>query len=135
MSELKFEVKNRTTYRSETWEPGDVLESSVDEAEEYPLKGMLKTGIVEKIEEETEEENASPDADKVTADLGVERLTKPELTQIDGIGPSYAQKIIERYGTYEELLNESPENIADAVHGISPTVGERLLEKAQRKVS
>jgi len=135
MARIELEVEKRTSYLGKTWEAGEVLEVDAEETEEYPLKGMLKTGIVEKIEEETEEKDASPDADKVTADIGVERLTKPELTQINGIGPSYAEKLIERYGTYEELLNESPEDIADDVHGISPTVAERLLERAQRKVS
>ncbi len=127
MSELKFEVKKRTTYVSETWEPGDVLESSVDETEEYPLKGMLKTGIVERIEEENEED-ASPDADNVTADLGVEKLTKAELTQIDGIGPSYAESLIEEYETEESLLEAPDEEIAE-IHGITPELASKVKDE------
>jgi len=132
---LKFEVEKRTTYGSETWEPGDIVEVSVDEREEYPLKGMIRTGIVEKIEDEGEEKDASPDADKVTDDLGVEEdpetagmLTKSELTEINGIGPSYAESILEKYGTEESLLEADSEEIAE-LHGITPELASKVKDE------
>jgi len=111
---LRFEVKKRTSFGSETWEPGEVLESSVDEAEEYPLKGMINTGIVERIERE--EKETTP-------------LQLDELEDVEGVGPSYAEKIKEKYGTVERLLEESPEEIAGSVHGITSELAERILKK------
>jgi len=51
MARIELEVKKRTSYLGKTWEAGEVLEVDAAETEDYPLKGMLKTGIVEKIEE------------------------------------------------------------------------------------
>jgi len=130
---LEFEVKKRTTYGSETWEPGTVIEVSAAEAEEYPLKGMIEAGIVEKVE--SEEKDASPDADRVTDDLGVEEdpetagmLSKPDLTDIDGIGPSYAESILEKYGTEESLLEAPDEEIAE-LHGITPELASKVKDE------
>ncbi len=116
MSErMKFEVKKRTTYEGRRWNPGDIVEVYVDETEEYPLKGMIEAGIVEKIEVDEE----------------VERevlLDGDELVNIDGIGPSYAEDLMEKYETEEELLEADDEEIAE-VHGITPELAEKVKDE------
>jgi len=111
---LKLEVKKRTSYEGKRWEAGNIMEVSADETEEYPLKGMINTGIVERIERESVE--STP-------------LNLEDLEDVEGVGPSYAEKIKEEYETVERLLEESPEEIAGSVHGITPELAERILKK------
>jgi len=111
---LKLEVMKRTSYEGRRWEKGEIMEVGVDETEEYPLKGMINTGIVERIE--SEERKTTP-------------LQLEDLEDVEGVGPSYAEKIKDEYGTVERLLEESPEEIAGSVHGITPELAERILKK------
>jgi len=117
---LKLEVKKRTSYEGKRWDVGEIVEVSVDEAEKYPLKGMVNTGIVERIERENPQ-NAT--------DEGNSPLDVDELEDVEGIGPSYAEKIVEEYGTEEEILEVEPEEMADSLHGITPELAERVKEK------
>jgi len=111
---LKLEVKKRTSYEGRRWEAGDVIEVNVDETEEYPLKGMINTGIVERIEREVMENTP---------------LQTDELENVEGVGPSYAEKIKKEYGTVERLLEESPDEIAGSVHGITAELAEKIQTK------
>ncbi len=120
MEKMKLEVKKRTSYEGRRWNPGDIMEVSVDETEEYPLKGMVNTGIVERIERENPQD---------ATDEGNPPLDVNELEDIEGIGPSYAEKIVEEYGTEEEILEVEPEDIADSLHGITPELAERVKEE------
>jgi len=117
---LKLEVKKRTSYLGRKWEAGDIIEVSVDETEEYPLKGMVNTGIVERIERENPQD---------LTDEGNAPLDVGELEDVEGIGPSYAEKIVEEYETEEEILEAEPEEMADSLHGITPELAERVKEE------
>jgi len=114
MEEMKLEVKKRTSYEGKIWKPGDIMEVGVDETEEYPLKGMVNTGIVERIEREKAKNTP---------------LQTDELEDVEGVGPSYAEKIVEEYETEEEILEAEPEEMADSLHGITPELAERVKEE------
>ena len=119
---LKLEVKKRTSYEGKRWEAGDIMEVSVDEAERYPLKGMVNTGIVERIERENPQD---------AADEGNTPLDADELEDVEGVGPSYAERIVEEYGTEEKILEAEPEEMADSLHGITPELAERVKEEVR----
>jgi len=114
MARVELEVQKRTSYLGRRWEKGEIIEVSADEAEEYPMKGMINTGIVERIERESVE----------TTPLQLE-----DLEDVEGVGPSYAEKIKEEYETVERLLEESPDEIAGSVHGVTSELAERILTK------
>jgi len=120
---LKLEVMKRTSYEGRRWEKGEIMEVGVDETEEYPLKGMINTGIVEKVNDRVEREVPSPNEMKGAS------LSTEMLEEVEGVGPNYAEKIKNEYGTIEMLLEESPEEIAGSVHGITPELAERILKK------
>ena len=120
---LKLEVMKRTSYGGSRREKGEIMEVNADETEEYPLKGMINTGIVEKVNDRVEREVSSTNEMK-GASLSIEMLE-----EVEGVGPSYAEKIKEEYETVERLLEESPDEIAGSVHGITPELAERILTK------
>jgi len=123
----KLEVMKRTSYDGRRWEKGEIMEVGVDETEEYPLKGMIKSGIVEKVNDRVNDrvEREVPSSNEMKGcSLSTEMLEK-----VEGVGPSYAEKIKDEYGTVERLLEESPGKIAGSVHGITPELAERILKK------
>ncbi len=115
---MKVKVKKRTSYDGEILDPGEEFELGDEEAEDYPLKGMIEAGIVEVTKKKDENETAG-------------MLVKSELTKIEGIGPSYAENICEEYGTEEELLEVDPKEIADSIHGITSETAERVQEEVR----
>lgn len=152
---MKIEVKKRTSYGDELWEPGTKIRVEKEEAEEYPLKGMIEAGIVEVIKEDSEEdpgkeeEDWQEDYDKLTVEKehdelveeeneaeeeeeAVELMSETELTEIDGIGPAYAGDITDEYETVEEFLGTPTEEIAESVHGITTSLAKKVKEKLRK---
>ena len=54
-------------------------------------------------------------------------LSVDELTQIDGIGPAYAEQIVDIYGTAEELFEAGAEDIAERISGVSVSKAEDII--------
>lgn len=138
---VKLEVQKRTSWNGKMWEAGEIIKASAGEAGEYPLKGMVDTGIVGEIEsEDPQEQDVSsiegnnPEDPTLTGSTGEnfeeqrKPLEKGELTEIDGIGPSYAESILEKYETVERLLEAPDEEIAE-LHGITPELASKVKEE------
>ncbi len=129
---MKIEVKKRTSYGNELWEPGTEIRVEKEEAEEYPLKGMIEAGIVEVIKEEKEEDPEKKEKEEEEEQEAVELMSERELTEIDGIGPAYAEDIADKYETVEEFLDTPTEEIAGSVHGITTSLAKKVKEKLRK---
>lgn len=50
------------------------------------------------------------------------------LTKVDGIGESYAEKILDHYETGEDLIEAGAEEVADEVDGVSVEKAKDIIE-------
>lgn len=109
----KWLLKTFTTYRGDFYRPGEELDLTEEEVGSYPLKALVDRGHLVRSEgpEVYEEKEETP-------------LETGTLEEIDGIGPTYAEKIVDQYGTVEELVEAGAERISEEVSGVD-------LEKAQ----
>ena len=97
----KYKLKIGTIIKDESYSTGDVVELSDKDMDLVQVKSLLEEDRLELIEEEPEVKSSM--------------LTKSELTQINGVGSITAQKLIDLYGTEQNLLDTDSSEIAKKV--------------------
>jgi len=112
----KWLLKTFTTYRGNFYRPGEELDLTEEQVNNYPLKALVDRGHLVRSESSSDEEK-----EQTPLDQGA-------LEEIDGIGPTYAEEIVDQYGTVEELVDAGPEMISEEVSGVDLEKAEEIIE-------
>ena len=105
-------LKTFTTYRGEHYQPGKVLELTKEQVESYPLKALVDRGHLVRAGDDS---YSTP-------------LETDMLEEVDGIGPAYSEKIVELYGTVEELVEAGAVKISKDISGVDLDKAEEIIE-------
>jgi len=105
-------LKTFTTYRGNFYRPGDVIELADEEVESYPLKALVERGHLVRAGDE-----------RVSTPLDTYMLEK-----VDGIGPTYAEEIVDMYGTIEKLVEAGASELSKEVSGVDLEKAEEIIE-------
>jgi len=108
-------LKTFTTYRGEHYRPGEVLELTKKQVESYPLKALVDRGHLVRAGD----------------DRGSTPLEADVFEEVDGIGPAYSEKIVELYGTVEELVEAGADRISEDISGVDLDKAEEIIEQVK----
>ncbi len=118
----KWLLKTFTTYRGNFYRPGEELDLTEEEVNSYPLKALVDRGhLVKAGESNVEEKEDTP-------------LEQGALEEIDGIGPTYAEEIVDQYKTVDKLVEAGPERISEEVSGVDLEKAEEIIEVYRNRV-
>jgi len=111
----KWLLKTFTTYKGNFYKPGEELDLTEEQVDSYPLKALVDRGhLVRAGYPDVEEKEETP-------------LEQGALEEIDGIGPTYAEEIVDQYKTVEELIDAGPEKISEEVNGVDLEKAEEII--------
>jgi len=108
-------LKTFTTYRGEHYRPGKVLELTTEQVESYPLKALVDRGHLVRAGD----------------DRGSTPLKVDMLEEVDGIGPAYSEKMVELYGTVEEMVKAGADRISADISGVDLDKAEEIIEQVK----
>jgi len=104
-------LKTFTTYRGNFYRPGEVMELIDKEVNSYPLKALVERGHLVRME----------------ASESLE-LRPRVLEEVNGIGPTYAEEIVDRYRTIEKLVEAGASELSEEISGVDLEKAEEIIE-------
>jgi len=115
----RYKLRVGTRIDGKIYRPGSVVELDEELKETQQVKDLFENDYLEPIEEDTEEEQEEEEETR--------QIDRTTLTAVEGIGDTYADRIIAEFESVEALQEASVEEIAE-VQGVNAPLAEEVKE-------